>query len=429
MRSRTDAAAMTGARINIGARKRLTMPRERRPVEPEIHEKSTYFWRSGRSLFRVMRIKTLSTLALACALVGCGGGGGGSSSGGSSANAARVGVFITDDLGAYDHVWVTVKAIKLNGPAGTRTVFSDPDGKQVDLASLNTAGASTFAFLGLGSIPEGRYTNVEVTLDDNLVLFPAGATVGQERTFEGSTGGQKLLTVLVDDSGEDIRGDDNLVIDFDLSRWNDNGATVTAFATVRDHEGLGDLHRHHGEDYHGTVSNLSSTGFTLVTRQGATPITVTTDANTQIFGDLSTLANGQRVEVRGAFSTSTRTLVATSVKIETGNNNEDEARGDVTTIGDNSFDLTVDETEGFLPSNTALHVTYTANTRFRGDRGATLTEAQFEAALASGVEVEAEGTYNEATDTLVARKLKLEHVGGDDNGGGHGGGDDNSGHG
>lgn len=379
-----------------------------------------------------MRIKTLSALALACALAGCGGGGGGSSSG-SSANTARVGVFITDDLGAYDHVWVTVKAIKLNGPAGSRTVYSDPTGKAVDLASLNTAGASTFAFLGLGSIPEGRYTSIEVTLDDNLVLFPAGATVGQERTFAGSAGGQKLLTVQVDDSGEDIHGDDNLVIDFDLSRWDDNGTTVTAFATVRDHEGLGDLHRHHGEDYHGTVSNLSSTGFTLVPRPGATPITVTTDANTVIFGDLSTLANGQRVEVRGTFSTTTRTLVATSVKIETGDSNEDEARGNVTSVGANAFDLTIDETEGFLPSSTTVHVTYTANTRFRGDHGTTLTEAQFEAALAAGLEVEVEGTYDDASNTLTARKLKLENEG-DDNGGGdddddNGGGGHGGGHG
>ena len=382
-----------------------------------------------------MRLKNFSMLALACALVGCGGGGGGT--GGSSAPTARVGVFITDDLGSYDHVWVTVKAIDLIGPAGKKTVYSDPVGKAVDLASLNTAGASTFAFLGLGAIPEGRYTSIEVTLDDNLVLFPAGATVGQDRTFAGSVNGQKLLTVHVDDAGEDIHGDDNLVIDFDLSQWNDNGAEVTAVAAVRGTEGLDDPARHHGEDYKGTVSQLSTSGFTLLPRKGAAPIAVTTDANTVVFGDLANLANGQRVEVRGTFSIATRTLVATSVKIETGEQNENEARGTVASIGSGTFDLTVGETDGFLPSSTAVHVTYNANTRFRGGHGTDLTQTQFEAALAAGAQIEVEGTYEDASNTLAARKLKLEAEGGDDNGGddgGHGGNggggdDDGPGHG
>ncbi len=362
-----------------------------------------------------MQIKRNPALALiALAVIGCGGGGG--SNGGASTPRASVGVFVTDDLGAYDHVWVTVKKIDLVGPAGTKTVFADAAGKAIDLASLNNAGSATFAFLGVARIPEGTYTRVVATLDDDLVLFPAGATAGLDRKFAGSTGGEKVLSVLVDDSGEDIRGDDNLVVDFDLSRWNDDGALVSAFAQVRGHEGLNDPSRHHDEDYHGTASAVAATGFTLTPRNGGAPIAVTMNANTVVFGDATTVSNGGRVEVRGFFNTATRTLAATSVKVENDDRRENEARGTVTTVGAGTFDLAVRHSEGFLPSNSTIHVTYTARTRFRGDHGADLTQAQFAALLAAGVHIEAEGAYTAATNTLAATKLKLED---DDH---HGGG-------
>lgn len=371
-----------------------------------------------------MRIKRHSAIALvALAVIGCGGGGGGSN-GGSTANRASVGVFVTDDLGAYDHVWVTVKKIDLVGPAGTKTLFTDADGKAVDLASLNDAGSAVFAFLGVASVPAGIYTRIEVTLDDDLVLFPAGAAVGLDRKFAGSADGLKKLLVEVDDSGEDIRGDDSLVVDFDLARWNDDGTTVTAFARVRDHEGLDDHARHHDEDYHGVASSVTTAGFTLTPRNGGAPIAVTIDAGTVVFGDASILTNGQRVEVRGFFDTTTRTLTAASVKIEIENGGEDEVRGNVVTVGASSFTLTIGDADGFLPTGATMNVTFGANTRFRGRHGVTLTQAEFLAALTAGAEAEAEGSYDATTNTLTATKLKLE---GEDEGGHHGGGDDNGG--
>ncbi len=368
-----------------------------------------------------MRFKAFSAFAVLALLVaGCGGGGGGT---GSSA-AARVGVFVTDDLGSYDHVWVTIKAISLVGPAGTKTVYSDPVGKSIDLSSLNAAGAATFAFLGIGAIPEGTYTRIDVTLDENLVLFPAGATVGLNRTFAGASGGQKVLAVHVDDGGEAISGDDSLVIDFNLATWTDDGTQVTAVAAVRGHEGLDDPARHHGEDYKGTVSGLTSAGFNLVPRSGVPPIAVTIDTNTIVYGDLSTLADGQKVEVRGTFSPTTQTLLATSVKIENGDHHSAESRGVVASLGTGSFDLTTSETDGFLPSSSTVHVAYSSSTIFRGDHGANLSQTDFEAILATGVSAEVEGAYDAGTNTLTATKIKLEveNEGGDGGGGGdHGG--------
>ena len=383
-----------------------------------------------------MRLKAHSALALAAlALVGCGGGS--SDGGNATAKTARVGVFVTDDLGAYDHVWVTVRSIVLVGPSGDASVYDDPTGKLVDLASLHGAAGSIFQLLGLGTAPAGTYKRALVTLDDDLTLFPEGATVGQTRKFKGAAGGQRLINVEVEGEGEDIRGDDSLVIDFDLSRWTDDGTTVTAVAGVRGHEGLDDPARHRGEDAKGTVSGLTATGFTLTGR--GLPITVAIDANTAVFGGATALANGQRVEVRGAFSTATRTLVATSVKVEDGTEAENEAeiRGGVAALGTDAFDLTVGSTDGFLPASASVHVVLGTNVRFRGAHGATVTQAEFFAALTVGEAVEAEGAYDAATNTLTATKLKVEaeneggHGGNDPGHGGSGGhgGDDGPGHG
>ena len=263
----------------------------------------------------MMRFRSYSALALAAlAMAGCGGGS--TSGGGTSTKSARIGVFVTDDLGAYDHVWVTVKSVVLVGPSGSTAVYDDPTGKLVDLAGLHGTTGSIFEFLGLGSAPAGTYTRALVTLDDNLTLFPAGATVALDRTFKGATGGSKVVEVEVEGQGEEIAGDDSLVIDFDLSRWTDDGTTVTAVAAVRGHEGLDDVARHKGEEAKGTISGLTATGFTLTGR--GLPITVTIDANTAVFGGATALANGQRVEVRGAFATANQTLAATSVKVEDG---------------------------------------------------------------------------------------------------------------
>lgn len=364
----------------------------------------------------------LATALVAVALAGCGGGGG---KGGSSATSqsARVGVFVTDDLGNYDHVWVTVKSVTLVGPSGAPPLYDDATGKTLDLASLHDTSGSLFAFLGLGGAPAGVYTSVKVVLDDDVVLFPAGATVGQARKFAGAIDGQKTLDVQVDDGGERIGGDDNLVVDFDLARWTDDGTLVTAVAKVGDHAGPDDSSRCRGEDNEGTVSGLSATGFTL-TGKGL-PVVVTTDANTTVFGGSGTLANGQHVKVRGVFSASSRTLTATSVKIEdgSGHDGKPEVRGTVATIGTASIYLTVDHADDFLPTSATVHVAFGANAEFRGAHGATLTQAAFLAALTTGEAVEAEGAYDAASNTLAATRLKVEAA----NEGGHGGGGDDGG--
>ena len=108
-----------------------------------------------------MRLKQSSTLVLAALLLaGCGGGGGSNSSGTVAASDARVSVFITDDLGNYDHVWVTIESVVLVGADGNKTLYQDDAGTEVDLAALHSGKDSVLAFLGLGRVRAGDYTSV-----------------------------------------------------------------------------------------------------------------------------------------------------------------------------------------------------------------------------------------------------------------------------
>ncbi len=369
----------------------------------------------------------LLLIAAALVAVGCGGGGGASSA------SAHVRVFVTDNLGNYDHVWVSVKEVDLVGPAGTQVLFTDTAGKNLDLASLSAAGLAQFNFLGLKSVPPGSYTSIKFVLDQNLVLFPQGATTGLNRVFAGSdVNGTKSLSLNLE-PGEQIIGDDNLVVDFDLSQWTDNGTQVTAVVSRYTGSGLEDGTRHDSDDYHGTISNLAGTSpdLTFDLSQGnGTPIHVAANSSTSIFNNDGVanpaLANGQKVSVRGTFDVTAGSLLATSIKIKHSNedSNDSEVHGSVVSVNGNSFVLSTHECDGFLPGSSTVTVTVDANTTFTSDGGVTMTQVDFLAALTVGTKVEAKGIYDSGSNTLAATRAKLEHG----EGGGGGGGGDGHGH-
>jgi hypothetical protein len=372
-------------------------------------------------------MKTLLAILLFIAsliLVGCGGGGGG---GGGSANGGQVNLFATDDLSTnYDAVWVKIKKVELRKSDDSfSTAFDDANGRVVNLRALNDAGTQRYSFLGLDSVPQGIYTGVRITLDRTVTLFPTGASTGETRTFDDSYGtGNTVLNVLFANTTIGA-GQNDLVLDFDLSQWEINGSGKIGNAVVVKGigNGLNDPSRHENEDYKGTVSGLSGTSpnftFTVTTFSGNT-LLVETNASTSIFNNNGspnpTLANGKRVEVRGSFNPTTQRLTATSVKIKNdgGNFDEFEAKGrpsDIDAPGRN-FKVIVRRARGFLPDTTFINVVVTDNTRFFTDRGVLITEGQYFAAMAAGgmnMEVEVEGTaFNSNTNTLTATKCKLD---------------------
>jgi hypothetical protein len=330
---------------------------------------------------------------------------------------------MTDDLNAgYDHVWVTVKEVTLlKVGGGSTTVFADSPGVAVDLRSLRDASGRRFKFLGCDDDLNGQYSSVVVTLDDDVVLFPTGASTGQNRVFEGSVGGEKMLSAdfPAQSFGEQ---DDDFVIDFDLSTWNENGSLVTD-ASIQvlsedDEDELEDDGQHEHDDYEGVVSNLAGTPpdqtFTLV--QDGSSVDVQLNANTEIDEDDDegplALQNGAQVEVEGYYDPVLNKLVATKLEVEDDDDDDDEpeVEGNATAINDGAFtfDVEVDETDHIVPTGDPVHVVTTDTTLFRLGDDQWVTRAVFFAAFAEGDEVEVEGTYDSGTNTLTATKVKLE---------------------
>jgi len=360
-------------------------------------------------------------LSLICLVAaGCGGGGGSSSQ-------AQARIFVTDNLGNYDHVWVTVKQVDLVGPSGSHTVFVSAAGEPLDLPALNVNGVQHFAFLGLKSLPAGTYTSMVFTLDENVVLYPHNATTGLNRTFANANGG--LATVSLSLSSGEVAGKTDFVADFDLSQWNDDGTHVTAAVKEGDKSGLGDGSKHEKKEYEGQIANLQGTApnFTFdLSQECGTPLHVSVDGSTEVFNsdgsDNPTLANAERVHLKGTFNVDLGVLAASSVKIQVSGGGEGddqpEATGAVTWIGQDSFNIDILEAHGFVPSGTGVHVFTGPDAVFFGDGGVTISASDFYAKLALGVHVEVEGSYNSDTNVFTATRLKFAH---DGDGGGSGG--------
>ena len=352
-------------------------------------------------------------------LVGCGGSGG-SGSGSSGGNAA---IFITDDLTTgYDHVWVTIKSISVGKVGGGSTVvFSDPDGVTVDLRSLRDKDGRKFRFLAFAENLAGQYDSVTVVLDDDVILYPTGSSTGLARTFEGSVNGEKILTDTFDARTFGKGSDDDLIIDFDLSKWNDNGTQVTnaVIVVIDDDPDFNDDSRHERRSYPGRITNLQGTApnqtFTL--RRGNHEIDVQLNADTSVEraedGSSSSLQNGMHVVVKGFFDTDVNMLIASRVKItgdEDDDDDDDEAYGTAINIDAvaGSFDMNVTSAEGFIPVSNPIHVTSNASTVYRSESGNFVTRDEFFAMVTATTVLEVEGVYDPATNTLLAAKIKIE---------------------
>lgn len=367
-------------------------------------------------------MQILASLLALSLLAGCGGGGGNGSGGGSGSTS----MFITDDLNTnYDHVWVTIKQVTLGKVGGgSTTVFNNSAGVTVDLKTLRDNQGRRFKFIGLDDGLSGQYNSVSVVLDDDLILYPSGATTGQNRVFAGSSGGSVTLSASFAATTFGS-GNDDLIIDFNLSNWTDNGTEVTgSIAFVASDPGLDDEDRHERENYPGFVSSLNGVvpNQTFTLTQGGMHFTVQCSADTEI--DRSggngnpVLANGQHVVVRGIFDVTQDKLIAARVKI-TGNSEpgeHDEALGVASNInsGAGTFDLDVTEADDFLPEANPIHIVTNGSTKYRNGPGTFVTQAEFFAALTNDTTVEAEGSYDAGSNTLTATKLKIEHHGGDD---------------
>lgn len=342
-------------------------------------------------------------LLLLAMLAGCGGGSGGATAFGP--------MFITDDLGSYDHVWVTVHRVTLSGSGSAEVVYDNAAGATVDLATLQDATGGRFAFCAM--VPEGVYTSVTFTLDKDVVLFPEGSPSGQDRVFAGNNGTTVDITLNFA-SPRMIGPGSPLVVDFDLENWSDDGVTVTGspFIAEGDDDGLDDTDRHEEDEVEGIVQGLSGTApdqtFTLQMEHGGS-LTVQTNADTDICG-ADALADGMEVEVEGVFSTTANAFLALSIEIEDEDDDLPEVEGPVFDISAElgAFSVTVLEADHFLPPFDTVIVMTTVDTEFTNVNGDIVTAAEFFLALVAGDVLEVEGTFDAGTNTMVAHSVGFD---------------------
>ena len=291
-----------------------------------------------------------------------------------------------------------------------------------------------------GTARSRPHTGVRVTLAPTVVLFPPWAAAGQPTPVADGVArdaaGRPVVEFPLAGGPRNLgAGDDDLAIDFDLPAFLLVDGKVRPAVREGDRAGLRDAGRQESREFTGAVTGLSGVApdlaFTL-DRPNGQSLTVRTGAATRVFhsgGSPSpALRNGDRVEVRGAFDAAADVLLASAVKIEdgVGREDEDEVEGAASAVdpATGRFVLTTVRVEGFLPERAAVAVVTTGGTVFRSDRGVLITAAEFYGALAAAggaARAEAEGVYDAPSNTLTARKVKLESAGG-----GHGG-DDNGG--
>jgi hypothetical protein len=362
--------------------------------------------------------------AAALLLAGCGGGssGGGGASGG-------INMFMTDDLDTgISAVWVKIYRVELESQGGGRTVvFDDANGKVFNLRALND-GSPRYAFLGRDGVPAGTYTGMRFTLDKDVRVVPVGSSTGNLRSFadvylDPGDPSRALLTMTFTAPKTISPGSMDIVADFVLATWTENGLKIeNALVAEGGTGGISNPGRHDEDDFKGTVSDLagSTPNFTFnVTTASGVVIPVSTNTSTSFMNHNGTpnpvLANGKRVEIRGTFSPTDGRVLATSVKIKSASDNDGddphEAKGVASNISSaaGTFDVELGEAEGFIPTETVVHVTTSATTQFFTDRGVLISQSSFFDLIAAGnVMVEAEGVWTEGTNTLAAVKVKIE---------------------
>ena len=366
-------------------------------------------------------------LLLLFAVTGCGGSSSNSGNGGGTAG--KVALYATDSLGNNDHVWVTIYQITVTGGTASQTMFDDSSGKVVDLASLRDGAGGKFDFLALAPCSGGPFNAAVVTMDKDLTLVPSGSTGGMAKQFADQfdvAGGKTQIRFDFQRPRALGQTEPELVVDFDLQNWNEVGGKIVPAIKDIDGSGVDDRNRHNDDDHGGSISGLTGTApdqqFTLSTGSSRSVI-VRTDVNTVIFRANNqpnpVLANGQHVEVRGTYLVADGFLKAKSIKIEDANGlNRPDARGPVRAIdaAAGTFDVMVKGCEGFLPQGSIVHVASGVDTVFRSHRGVTLTKDEFFVALVAAGTVEVEGAYDGTSNTITAKRAKIEDAGGGDGG-------------
>lgn len=262
-------------------------------------------------------------------MAGCGGGGS------TSSTTRGVDIYVTDQfVDQYSHVWVTLQSIAIGDGKTFTDVYSATTGKTIDIVSLK----DTAELLSSIQLSDTRYTHIRVTYSDTVTLVDAsGASTTLQVAPSPSTTVGGGLAIHTSATRVPFKASTNrqLVVDFNLASFEVSGGKLKVGIVPEPPIGFDAKFKRFANS--GQVSNLTATSFVMTGSDNRPPvqiqpyplppppmpgmrssINVSFDANTVILGpdgpDAS-LANGQKVVVRGSYDDASKTLTATEINI------------------------------------------------------------------------------------------------------------------
>ena len=261
-------------------------------------------------------------------MAGCGGGS-------TSSTTRGVDIYVTDQFAdQYSHVWVTLQSIAIGDGKTFTDVYSATTGKTIDIVSLK----DTAELLSSIQLADTRYTHIRVTYLDMVTLVDAsGTSTTLQVAPSPSTTVGGGLAIHTSATRVPFKASTNrqLVVDFNLASFEVSGGKLKVGIVPEPPIGFEGKFKRFAN--HGQVSDLTQTSFVMTGGDNRPPvqiqpyplppapkpgmrssINVTFDVNTVILGpdgpDAS-LANGQKVVVRGSYDDASKTLTATEINI------------------------------------------------------------------------------------------------------------------
>jgi hypothetical protein len=321
---------------------------------------------------------TISVVMLSLVLFSCGGGDNGGTGQqiqppppGLQTNIAAS-LFVTDrSADEFSQVFVTLRRVELTSGDQNYLLFDNPAGTPLNLLEL----AGEKRLLSVNELPAGTY-EVAITVDSDVTLVENDGTVQNGRfsddgdfTFLGN--GQATI----DDNVTEI------VLDFDTSGFDVdlNAGAVTPSVIVSPAASANLPFNGKLEGFVTEIRDVNT--FVFTPEHSALTITAMLRPNATVFDELSgetaastiLLAPGQKVEILGDYNAINQEVEASRVKIEadrdgSGVENFVKAEGNVISIGDNSFTLSLLEVKGFIPGAGSVEVRVNEATFIHEDR-------------------------------------------------------------
>lgn len=358
----------------------------------------------------------LSATALAV-LAACGGGGGASTGPNATASSVTMQTYITDNLATeYSKVWVSIKKLSAVDAAGNEVTLFDSTATPVvvNLSSLAAVGQ----FMSTVTIPAGIYTQINVTLGNDVQLVSLDGTVTTNAKFSAA-GGDFVWKVKQVEMDATTSG--QVVLDFNLSKFTYDAASgiVTPSLDVPKPTDAFKKFARQQAEIEGVVVSVDTTNNSLtiddrhlgkgVIVSLATDAVITNEKTGSVM-TLSDLVAGARIEVKGvvtpgATTADPVTVVATVIHVESLHSGDALAppmangEGKVSKVDGNLVTVTLSEAN-FLPGSDSVVVDIS---------NARLTHGQV-SDIAVGVKVEFHGTISGtgANAVVLAKTIDID---------------------